>query len=538
MEDSQFVEHAPCSDCGSSDALGIYSDGHTFCHKCETYTKAQEPDSSSPALKIVSTEETPIKKGLLPKGEYQALGKRRVTEDTCKLWGYSVSELNDKPVQVANYIKDNKVVFQKIRFPNKDFTSRGDMKEAGLFGQHLWSAGKMIVVTEGEVDAISLSQAQGNKWPVVSVPNGAQGAAKAVARSLDYLLKFDTTIFMFDQDDAGQEAALECAKLLPPGKAKIAKLPLKDASEMLMAGKSSELITAIWQAKEYRPDGIVAGVDLWDEFIREDDSECIPYPWAQLNEKTRGLRKKELTVFTAGSGIGKSQIVKEIGHHLLKEGETLGVICLEESVRHTLRIFVGLEINKRLNLGVEDIEKDDLRRGFNATAGSGRLFLYDHFGSLAGDNLLERCRYLAALGCGWIILDHLSIVVSGGIEDASASGNERVLIDSIMTKLRQLVEETGVGLILVSHLKRPEGKPHEEGGQTSLAQLRGSGAIGHLADMVIGCERNQQSPEQAHRTKLRILKNRHSGETGIGTALEFNRETGRMLEVNFDAEDF
>ena len=140
------------------------------------------------------------------------------------------------------------------------------------------------------------------------------------------------------------------------------------------------------------------------------------------------------------------------------------------------------------------------------------------------------------MGCSYIILDHLSIVVSGGLEDQA--GNERQLIDSIMTRLRQLVEETGVGLILVSHLKRPEGKPHEEGGQTSLAQLRGSGAIGHLADLVIGCERNQQSPDEAHRTKLRILKNRHSGETGIGTVLEFNRETGRMLEVNFDAEDF
>jgi len=536
MEDSQFLEHAPCPDCGSSDALGVYSDGHTFCHKCRTHTQAPVTDSNVTPLTLVPPTQGQIKKGLLPKGQIEALVKRKITEETCKLWGYSTGELNGIPVQIANYTRDNQVVFQKIRFANKDFTSRGDLKQAGLYGQHLWASGKILIVVEGELDALAMSQAQGNKWAVVSVPNGAQGAAKAVARSLDYLLKFETVVFMLDSDEAGQAAALECAKLMPPGTAKIATLPLKDASDMVMAGRSAELINAIWRAKEYRPDGIVAGIDLWDEFITEDENDCVLYPWPSLNEKTRGLRKKELTVFTAGSGIGKSQIVKEVGHHLLKEGETLGVICLEESVKHTLRVFVGLEINKRLNLGVEDISEADLRAGFDATVGSGRLYLYDHFGSLAGDNLLERCRYLAAMGCSYIILDHLSIVVSGGLEDQA--GNERQLIDSIMTRLRQLVEETGVGLILVSHLKRPEGKPHEEGGQTSLAQLRGSGAIGHLADLVIGCERNQQSPDEAHRTKLRVLKNRHSGETGIGTVLEFNRETGRMLEVNFDAEDF
>ncbi len=127
----------------------------------------------------------------------------------------------------------------------------------------------MVVVTEGEIDALSVSQIQGNKWPVVSVPNGAQGAAKAVARNLDYLMGFEKVIFLFDNDDPGHKAAQECAALLPPGKAYIGSLPLKDANEMLVAGRGPEVVDAIWGAKAFRPDVLpvpmegTTGQDLW-----------------------------------------------------------------------------------------------------------------------------------------------------------------------------------------------------------------------------------------------------------------------------------
>jgi twinkle protein len=126
------------------------------------------------------------------------------------------------------------------------------------------------------------------------------------------------------------------------------------------------------------------------------------------------------------------------------------------------------------------------------------------------------------------VLDHLSIVVSG-----MGDGDERRMIDNTMTKLRALVEETKLGLILVSHLKRPEGKGHEEGANTSLAQLRGSAGIAQLSDMVIGLERNQQDFENKHRTCLRVLKNRFSGDTGIACNLIYNSHTGLMSEETY-----
>lgn len=468
----------------------------------------------------------------LLQGEVRALNKRKINEETCRKWGYQIGKYKGKTVQIAPYYDpDGNMVAQKIRFPNKDFRVLGDLKQATLFGQHLWrDQGKMVVVTEGEIDALSVSQVQQNKWPVVSVPNGAQGAKKSIAKALDWLLGFDHVIFMFDDDEPGRIAAKQCADILPPGRAKIARVDgFKDANEALQAGQPGKIIDAIWGAKVHRPDGILAGHELWDEVIREDSAQSCPYPWVGLNEKLRGIRKGELVTITAGSGVGKSAVVRELAFHLLREGETVGLLMLEENVRRTALGFMGLAINKPLHIDREGVSEDQMKDAFAQTLGTGRVYLYDHFGSTEIENLLSRIRYMAkACECGWIILDHLSIVVSG-----LGDGDERRLIDNAMTMLRTLTEETGIGLIVVSHLKRPEGKGHEEGAQVSLAQLRGSAAIAQLSDIVIGLERNQQADGQERDlTHLRVLKNRFSGDTGPACYLHYSHETGRLSEVS------
>jgi len=207
------------------------------------------------------------------------------------------------------------------------------------------------------------------------------------------------------------------------------------------------------------------------------------------------------------------------------------MIMLEESIRKTSLDLMGMYLNKRLSMSEEAVDRDTLRTAFDATLGTGRVYMYDHFGSTQVDRLLARVRHLAkGFDCGWIILDHLSILVSA-LDDASGL-DERKLIDRTMTLLRTMVQETGVGLIVVSHLKRPEGnRGHEEGAVTSLSQLRGSHAIAQLSDMVIGLERNQQDDESRDQTVVRILKNRFSGETGEACTLYYDHETGRLNEA-------
>ena len=127
-----------------------------------------------------------------------------------------------------------------------------------------------------------------------------------------------------------------------------------------------------------------------------------------------------------------------------------------------------------------------------------------------------------------------------------AEGDERRAIDNIMTRLRSMVEETGAGIILVSHLRRVDGnKGHENGISVSLSHLRGSNSIAQLSDCVIALERNQQSEDEleARTTKLRVLKSRYTGDVGMATALVYDKETGRLSEyednelLNSDSDD-
>jgi twinkle protein len=214
--------------------------------------------------------------------------------------------------------------------------------------------------------------------------------------------------------------------------------------------------------------------------------------------------------------------------------DNIGVLAMEENIRNTAFNLMSVEANQRLYIKEirEKFSMEQLKEWQDKTIGSGRFFAFDHFGSISNDEILSRIRFMArALGCKWIILDHLSILVSGQ-ED---NGDERKSIDILMTKLRSLVEETGIGLLLVSHLRRPSGdRGHEDGREVSLSHLRGSASIAHLSDSVVALERNQQAddPAEANTTTIRVLKNRYTGDTGIACRLHYDKESGRMTEID------
>lgn len=530
-KESTFLYHEPCPKCGSSDACGVFSDGHRFCYSCNTYFR---PDGS------VKSEVVRVSKDCIPLGDLEevSLTKRCIGKDTCSKFKYFSTVYKGKPCQVACYYDDSgNLVGQKLRFPDKSFAVLGSISNR-LYGSQLWASGKKIVITEGEIDCLTVSQLQGNKWPVVSIPNGAQGAKKAIEANLEYLGNFEEVILMFDMDDPGRKASEECAKILPAGKAYIANLPCKDPNECLSEGKGPEVLQAVWNAKPYRPDGIVSGTDLYEKCVTDIDDlkDSVEYPWVALQNKTKGARHGELYVFTSGSGMGKSTILRELEYYFgVHRGELCGIVALEESTRKTGMELMSIHLSKRLILNPECADEDERSRAFNETIGNGKFFLYDHFGSLDSGNLLSKLRYMiVSLGCKRIFLDHISIVVSG--MDADEDGGERKAIDKLMTNLRSLVEETGATMFVVSHLKRPEKKGHEEGAQVSLSQLRGSGAIAQLSDMVIGLERNQQG-DNPNVLTLRVLKNRFCGDTGISGYLEYDPETGRLKDCPQGSED-
>jgi len=465
--------------------------------------------------------------------EIKELSKRGITTDTCKLFNYGYSQHRNQVVQVAEYRNQKgNVAAQHIRYPDKKFGWTGDTSNMQLWGQHLWRQGHgggtnlFVTVTEGEIDCMSVSQVQGNKFPVVSLPNGAQSAKKYLAANAAWLGQFARIVLCFDNDEPGRQAAIDALTVLPLGKVAICHLPRKDANEMLQAGEGQQLRDLLWKATPSRPDGIVNASELWEELIKPTEAAVASYPWPELDRMTRGFRKGEMVTLCAGSGIGKSSFCREWAHYFLRGGLRVGYIALEESVKRTMQGVVGIELNKPIHLDSTLATEQEIRDGFDRVFSTGRCFLYDHFGSMDPDHLINKIRYLAdGEGCDVVFLDHLTIVISG-LTDL----DERRAIDVTCTKLRQVVEQTGVGLVLVSHLKRPEGRGHEEGAATSLGHLRGSHAIAQLSDLVIGAERNQQGDTHTrNELQLRVLKNRFSGTTGLCDKLLYDMDTGRLV---------
>ena len=534
MTDSHFVKHEPCPSCGSKNNLARYSDGHAVCFTggCDHYERATGEVIESKPKANRTLEMT---------GVVASIPDRRISEATCKKFGVTVEYDTEGQISKHHYPYFDKdtgaQTGNKSRIvSNKAFYASGTFDNVGLFGQQAFKGGgKYITIVEGEADALAVSEMFDGKWAVVSIRSGASGAVKDIKQNLEWLESFDNVVICFDSDKAGQEASRAVLDLFTPNKAKNVQLSAKDAGDMLKERNVQGFIREWWNAKTYQPDGIIAGLDTWDSIVAQEDVKSIPYPWSCLNDMTFGFREKELVTITSGSGMGKSQIVRELEHYLLgATDDNIGILALEEDIPKTALGIMSIEANQTLHLS-RDFSREDKKVFWDKTLGTGRIYMFDHWGSTNEDNLLSRIRYMAkGLDCKWIILDHLSIVVSD-----QENGDERKAIDSIMTKLRQLVQETGVGLFLVSHLRRPSGKAHEDGGQISLAELRGSAAIAQLSDMVIGLERDQQNKDAQIRntTTVRVLKNRYAGLTGAACYLYYDKDTGRMIETSCPVSD-
>ncbi len=387
---------------------------------------------------------------------------------------------------------------------------------------------------------MSAFELMGSKWPSVSIKNGAQSALKDIKNSYDYLNQFETIVICFDNDEQGKAAANKVAQLFEPNRCKIMDLQYKDANEYLKMNKREEFTRAWWDAKPYTPAGIHNLADISHRLYEEEDVETCLYPYQGLNEKLFGIRTGELITVTAGTGAGKSSMMRELMHHLLMNTEhNVGVFSLEENIKQTAFHLMSVEASDRIYIKEvrEKYSLEQLKEFERKTIGTRRFYAFDHFGSITTDEILNRVRYMVkALDCKYIIIDHLSILVSG-----LEGEDERRNIDQLMTKLRSLVEETRCAMLLVSHLRRASGdKGQEQGKEISLSMLRGSHSIAQISDAVIALERDQQAqdPVQANTTAVRVLKNRYAGETGVASYLLYDKDTGRMSEIEnpFEAD--
>ena len=532
----------PCPECGGSDPVQINDNGSAKCFSCQTYFRDYEKAMNGEPVSDFKTYKNNSMNNI--DGEYLELRDRKISLATAKKYGVK-AVVNSKGEIVKHYYPyytANEISGYKVREPNKLFSWQGQAKESGLFGQQAFnSGGKYVTLTEGECDAMAAYELLGSKWPVLSVKNGAGGAVKDVKQNLEFLEKFDNVVISFDNDKVGKEAARKVAKILTPGKARILTLSedYKDPNDMLRQGLHQNYVTAWWASNIYTPAGVLNLTDNLEKLINREKIESVPYPWSGLNEKLYGMRRGELITLTGGTGLGKSSITRELEHWLLNETkDNVGIIALEENWKRTADGILSIEANERLY--IEQIREEygdakykELANKVFTGDNENRLWIHAHYGATDFDDILSKIRYMIiGCNCKWIIVDHLHMLVM-----SAAFGDERTTIDNIMGSLSRLVEETNVGMVLVSHLRRVEGnKGHEQGVAVGLSHLRGSASIAQVSDCVIALERDQQAedPQEANTTHMRILKSRYTGDVGMATHLLYDKDSGRLREVFVD----
>lgn len=511
---SKLLHREQCPVCAShgrdnsKDNLAVYDDGHSYCYACN-YTTGNSLDDI--------------------KYTFEHLAHREISKDAFKVYDVKTAiDPDGKPIRVGFRYPNGSY---KIRlFDEKEFFSKPSptgesISVAGLFGRDRFEAGshKYVTITEGEYDALALYSVV--KAPVLSVQSSSS-ALRDCSADRAYLNTFERVYLAFDNDVPGREACAAVAKLFDYDKVYHVRFTKhKDANAYLLAGESDELRNLWYNSKRYLPENIISDLGSFKEILGESPKFGVAYPWKTLTDMTYGIRTGETVLITAPEGIGKTEVMHAIEHKLLRETEAnVGAIFLEEDKRRHLQALAGLEIGLPVHLPDTDCTQDQVRAAVEALIRKDdRLHIYDHYGSDDPEVLLDAIRFLvSARGCRYVLLDHISMVVSG-----SADRDERKSLDRIMTKLEMMVKELDFALIVVSHV-------NDEG------MTRGSRYISKIAHLRIDLKRNvlANDPVTRNTTFLTISKNRYGRRTGPAGALLFNLDTHSYEEIAHANENY
>lgn len=441
-----------------------------------------------------------------------------------------------------------------------------------MFGQDVAEANKRkrtsLIQTEGQHDAMACYQAmrdqvKGTKYAdlepfVVSIPLGTANAVESNLHNHEFIASYESLCLFYDDDYCtpaekakgimkGHEARHAVAGALIGSGLSLFTVTTpddhKDASDMLQAGQSDELAKLVQFGKRaYSAEKIIHAGDIsFEDLITARKEGVYVKCFPKLMQKIRGLRKRELVLLTSPSGVGKSTICNLIANDLMAEGDRVGMIFLEETTKESVQRMVAgklkVNYNKFKNAPLECAERDAIKEAYDDIVENDRLVLLDHFGSMPITELMSKIKTMHLVEkCDWIILDHLSMVISG-----SAVSDERKELDMVMTELAAFCAANEIGIIAVSHLNRSvaaDFKP-EKGKEdqpfwvrVTKEQMRGSAALEQLSWIILGLEPQIMPTRERGNVRITVLKNRPWNTLGEADEFFLDEDTWEVLLVD------
>ena len=526
--------------CGSSDALQVFENEDStvsgYCFKCHTYIDdpfgesrlADDVRKEYPKKLSKSKEEIKVEMQEIFELDSCDLTERKLRKRSLDAFGVKVGmdERDGKTPRLVffPYTKDGEIVRYKVRLlGQKHMWSIGVDNDVDMFGweQALGSGAKKIIITEGEYDAVALHRILETYTAsnytdfipaVVSLPNGSSSAVKAITKAYPKLKKFFTDVILaFDQDDAGKEAVESVLKILPD--AKVVELPCKDANEAVIKGMGK----AVWRAVTFAADKpkntrLVKGSSLREAAMLRPEMG-LSWPYEGLTKLTRGIRRSETYYFGSGVKMGKSELVNDIAKHLMVVHDLPVLLCKpEEDKAETYRRLVGKVAGKIFHDPDIEFDEDAFIAGDKLVGD--KAIIVDNYQFVNWDYLKDDIRYAVNNeGVHDVIIDPVTCFTNG----MSASDTNEFLV-GMAAELASMSKDLNFTSYIFCHLKAPEGKPHERGGEVLSTQFTGSRAMMRSCHLMIGLEGNKDPElpiEERNVRKLKILEDRNFGSTGI-----------------------
>jgi RecA/RadA recombinase len=488
---------------------------------------------------------------------------RCISPSTFSKFRYGGYHSNGTDYEVASIVNESGVVqSQNVRFKvdgKKAFfrCNSPDKDEANyLFGQYsnqTLTMKKMLVITEGELDCMSVYQAYAAKgdWIpfCVSLPGGS-GSVSVLADQRHWLNKFEEIYLCFDADEAGQAAVKKAIKILGTDKVKEVKLKsdYKDANGYITAGAWDDLRYAINNATSpaipciTRKHGIL-------KMLNDAAPPVLP-TGVQVLDKilSGGLAYGGLNVIVGGTGLGKSTIAYNAAANVLKSGKKVLVLNTEmksiEPVLHFMSAYyktpfydmysscgstkeeVQQWVNSVIKPKVEEMLKDDnltFFDGIETTPWS------DAFNSIKA--------HVEADGVSLIVLDNLT-----GLSESTSS--KKQLLDTVLKDLNSLCRQYEVTGLILSHLtKNGGGATNKDGSKSITFETGAEVGLDNIADSshtskygsnILSYERSINDDSGSF--ILRLLKTRYKG-TGRYEKGVYNAKTCTFTDTVFSLEE-
>tara|TARA_R110000850_G_scaffold737_1_gene4349 strand:+ start:254 stop:1930 length:1677 start_codon:yes stop_codon:yes gene_type:complete len=548
-EEKTYLYKTSC-DCGSSDAKQWFAypnkPNDSYCFSCNTFFPPEKNAlwQSSNSLKQNKVNNT-MKLDDIKKLPIRGIPNRKITKEVCELYRVRVSVSESDGETITNIyspdtVSGNLVGYEQKQVKDKQFLSIGDRKgNLDLWGKSYASkcAGQKLYITEGRLDALSLYEAIVQQTPdkfkhlkpsVVSLTKGCTSAVKDLINNRVFLENYKEVVLCFDMDEPGQGAVKEVLKVFPL--CKVAKLPLKDCSDMLMQGRKKELYEeVVWRSSVQRQGEVV---EVTDELIQQAlvrPKMGLTTCWSSLDKLTYGLRPHTIIVFGSYPKAGKSEWKNQLIYHISQHhNRPVGVYDLEVHPIKTLKQIASKEA--KTNFLKPDNNYDDRLLATALDKFKGKLYLYDRTGSrdwldikacIIEQHLLD--------GVCEFFLDPLTALIS---RFSSSEANDR--LNEIMTDLADLVNTYPITVICFSHVNPPlkGSKSHEEGGKILSGQFTGSRALEKWSHLGLGLERDRSAdcpPDKVNHSIVKILYDRDFGASG-SVDMFYDIDTTEYLE--------